>query len=168
MTDTTGANCFAEVTAARLLTTTINANTKVARNKPRVTRVTRDRMNTRTVRGEYWLAASWMATRVVAKTTATKANVAAAMVPAKLAAVAGSLTRSNLTRTLAPIRPSNQIQRLANPMAASAKMVGTNHSDTLIRWRKSVCHNGWGCTGSAFTAQESLSHTVADSGPPPA
>ncbi len=53
-------------------------------------------------------------------------------------------------------------------MATSAKMVGTNHSDTLIRWRKSVCHNGWGCTGSAFTAQESLSHTVADSGPPPA
>ena len=90
------------------------------------------------------------------------------MVPAKLAAVAGSLTRSNLTRTLAPIRPSNQIQRLANPMATSAKMVGTNHSDTLIRWRKSVCHNGWGRTGSAFTAQESLSHTVADSGPPPA
>ncbi len=125
-------------------------------------------MNTRTVRGEYWLAANWMATSVVANTTATKANVAAAMVPAKLAAVAGSLTKSNLTRTLAPIRPSNQIQRSANPTATRAKIVGTNHSDTLIRWRKSVSHNGWGRTGSAFTSPESLSCTVADSGPPPA
>jgi hypothetical protein len=85
-----------------LLTTTINANTKVARNRPRVNLVTRDRIKTRTVRGEYWLAANWMATRVVANTTATNARVAAAMVPAKLAAVAGSLTRSYLTPILAP------------------------------------------------------------------
>ena len=79
---------------------------------------------------------------MVANTTATKANVAAAIVPAKLAAVAGSLTRSNLTRTLASIRPSNQMHRLATPTATSAKIVGTNHSETLIRWRKSVSHSG--------------------------
>jgi hypothetical protein len=43
-------------------------------------RVTRERMKIRTARGEYWLAASWMATSVVAKTTATNARVAAAKV----------------------------------------------------------------------------------------
>ena len=67
--------------------------TKVARNKPSVTRVIRERMKIRTVLGEYWLAASWMATSVVANTTATNARVAAAMAPAKVAALPGSLTR---------------------------------------------------------------------------
>jgi hypothetical protein len=35
-------------------------------------------------------------------------------------------------------------------------MVGTNHSDTAIRWRKSVRHSGSGSTGSALMNRESL------------
>jgi len=50
-TDTTGANCAAEVTGARLLTRTMTEKTKVARNKPSVTRVIRERMKIRTVLG---------------------------------------------------------------------------------------------------------------------
>ena len=57
-------------------------------------RVTRERMKIRTARGEYWLAASWMATSVVAKTTATNARVAAAMAPAKVAALSACLDES--------------------------------------------------------------------------
>jgi hypothetical protein len=62
VTDTAGANCFADATEARLLTRMSREKTKVARNKPSVRRVTRERMKIRTVLGEYWLAASWMAT----------------------------------------------------------------------------------------------------------
>jgi hypothetical protein len=36
-------------------------------------------------------------------------------------------------------------------------MVGRNHNDTAIRWRKSVRHNGSGCTGSALMNRESVS-----------
>src|SRR5437660_10654717 len=94
VTDTTGANCLADVTDARLLTRMITEKTKVARNSPSVTRVIRERMKIRTVLGEYWLAASWMATSVVANTTATNAKVAAAMAPAKVGARRGSLARA--------------------------------------------------------------------------
>ena len=149
-TDTTGANCFAALTEARLLTRTISENTKVARNRPRVTRVTRERMKTRTVLGEYWLAASWMATSVVANTTATNASVAAAIAAAKVAAVPGSLTRSGRTPIGSSTWASSQMVRLAAPIAAAAKIVGTNHNDTAIRWRKSVRHSGSGRTGSAL------------------
>src|SRR5580700_5568938 len=134
VTDTTGANCFAELTEARLLTRTIREKTKVARNKPSVIRVTRERMKIRTVLGEYWLAASWMATSVVANTTATNARVAAAIAPAKVAAVPGSLTRSGRTPIGASTRASSQMVRLAAMIAAAAKMVGRNHNDTAIRW----------------------------------
>jgi hypothetical protein len=41
------------VTEARLLTRTITEKTKVARNSPSVTLVTRERMKIRTVLGEY-------------------------------------------------------------------------------------------------------------------
>src|SRR5580698_7433440 len=109
VTDTTGANCFAVATEARLFTRMIRENTKVARNKPRVTRVTRERMKTRTVLGEYWLAASWMATSVVANTTATKARVAAAMAAAKLEAAPWSGTRSGRKATGAATTESSQI-----------------------------------------------------------
>ena len=109
--DSTGAYCLAEATEPRLLISTISENTNVARNSPSVTRVTRDWMNTRTVRGEYWLAASWIATSVVAKTTATNASVAAAIAPPNDAAVDGSLTRPNRTPTGAAILPSNQTAR---------------------------------------------------------
>src|SRR5580693_1929411 len=153
VTDTTGANCFAVATEARLFTRMIRENTKVARNKPRVTRVTRERMKTRTVRGEYWLAASWMATSVVANTTATNARVAAAMAPAKVAAVPGSLTRSGRTPIGASTTESSQMVRLAAPIEAAANTVGTNHSDAAIRWRKSMTHRGSGCTGSALMVE---------------
>jgi hypothetical protein len=156
VTDTTGANCLADVTEARLLTRMITENTKVARNKPSVTRVTRDRMKIRTVLGEYWLAASWMATSVVANTTATNARVAAAMAPANVAALPGSLTRSGRTPIGASTRVSSQMVRLAAAIAATAKIVGINHSDTAIRWRKSVRHSGSGRTGSALMNRESL------------
>ena len=46
------------MTGARLLTRTISEKTKVAKNKPSVTRVTRERVKIHTARGEYWLAAS--------------------------------------------------------------------------------------------------------------
>ena len=111
----------------------ITENTKVARNNPSVTRVTRDRMKIRTVLGEYWLAASWMATSVVANTTATNASVAAAIAPAKVAALLGSLTRSGRTLIGASTRASSQMVRLATAIAAAAKMPGRNHSDTAIR-----------------------------------
>jgi len=112
--------------------------------------VTRERMKIRTVLGEYWLAASWMATSVVANTTATNARVAAAMAPAKVAALPGSLTRSGRTPIGASTWASSQMVRLAAAIAATAKMVGTNHSETAIRCRKSVRHSGSGCTGSAL------------------
>ena len=96
----------------------ITEKTKVARNKPSVTRVTRERMKIRTVLGEYWLAASWMATSVVANTTATNARVAAAMAPAKVAAVPGSLTRSGRTPIGASTWASSQMVRLAATIAA--------------------------------------------------
>src|SRR5580700_2982359 len=156
VTETTGANCLADVTGARLLTRTITEKTKVARNNPSVTRVTRERMKTRTVLGEYWLAASWIATSVVANTTATNAKVAAAIAPAKVAAVPGSLTRSGRTPIGASTRASSQMVRSAATIAAAAKMAGRNHSDTAIRWRKSVRHSGSGRTGSALMI-ESLS-----------
>src|SRR5580693_6447476 len=157
VTDTTGANCFAVATEARLFTRMIREKTKVARNKPSVTRVTRERMKTRTVLGEYWLAASWMATSVVANTTATNARVAAAMAPAKVAALPGSLTRSGRMPIGASTWASSQIVRLAATIAATAKMVGRNHSDTAIRCRKSVRHSGSGRTGSALMIRESVS-----------
>src|ERR1700744_4270551 len=128
----------------------ITEKTKVARNKPSVTRVIRERMKIRPARGEYWLAASWMATSVVANTTATNARVAAAIAPAKVAAVPGSLTRSGRTPIGAWTRASSQMVRLAAMIAAAAKMVGRNHNDTAIRWWKSVRHSGTGCTGSAL------------------
>src|SRR5580700_10770865 len=155
VTDTTGANCLADVTGARLLTRMTTEKTKVARNNPSVTRVTRERMKIRTVLGEYWLAASWMATSVVANTTATNARVAAAMAPAKVAAVPGSLTRSGRTPIGASTTESSQMVRLAAPIEAAAYMVGRNHSDSAIRWRKSVRHSGAGCTGSALITRES-------------
>src|SRR5580704_14592484 len=157
VTDTTGANCFAVATEARLFTRMIREKTKVARNRPSVTRVTRERMKTRTVLGEYWLAASWMATSVVANTTATNARVAAAMAPAKVAAVPGSPTKSGRTPIGASTRASSQMVRLAAAIAAAAKMLVRNHNDTTIRWRKSVRHNGSGCTGSALMDRESVS-----------
>jgi hypothetical protein len=107
-------------------------------------------MKIRTVRGEYWLAASWMATSVVANTTATNARVAAAIAPAKVAALPGSLTISGRMPIGASTRASSQMVRLATAMAAAAKMVGTNHNDTAIRSRKSVRHSGSGRTGSAL------------------
>src|SRR5689334_1911714 len=139
----------------------ITEKTKVARNKPSVTRVTRERMKIRTVLGEYWLAASWMATSVVANTTATNAKVAAAMAAAKVAALPGSLTRSGRTPIGASIRASSQMVRLAAPIAAAAKIAGRNHSDTTIRWRKSVRHSGSGCTVSALMDRESVSLALA-------
>ena len=145
------------MTDARLLTRMITEKTKVARNNPSVTRVTRERMKIRTVLGEYWLAASWMATSVVANTTATNARVAAAMAAAKVAALPGSLTRSGRTPIGASTRASSQMVRLAAAIAAAAKMVGRNHSDTAIRWRKSVRHSGSGRTGSALMDRESPS-----------
>ena len=149
------------MTGARLLTRMITEKTKVARNNPSVTRVSRERMKTRTVLGEYWLAASWMATSVVANTTATNARVAAAMAPAKVAAVPGSLTRSGRTPIGASTRASSQMVRLAAAIAAAAKMAGRNHNDTAIRWRKSVRHSGSGCTGSALMDRESVSPALA-------
>ena len=139
----------------------ITEKTKVARNNPSVTRVTRERMKTRTVLGEYWLAASWMATSVVANTTATNARVAAAMAPAKVAAVPGSLTRSGRTPIGASTRASSQMVRLAATIEAAAKMLGRNHNDTAIRWRKSVRHSGSVCTGSALMDRESASPALA-------
>ncbi len=65
-------------------------------------------MKTRTVRGEYWLAANWIATSVVANTTATKASVAAAIMLANAAAVEGSLTNPNLTPIGSSICSSSQ------------------------------------------------------------
>ena len=149
------------MTDARLLTRMITEKTKVARNNPSVTRVIRERMKIRTVLGEYWLAASWMATSVVANTTATNARVAAAMAAAKVAALPGSLTRSGRTPIGASTRASSQMVRLAATIAAAAKMVGRNHSDTAIRWRKSVRHSGSGCTGSALMDRESVSPALA-------
>ncbi len=58
VTDTTGANCFAFAIPERLSTSMINEKTNVARNRPKVIRVRRERMKMRTVLGEYWLAAS--------------------------------------------------------------------------------------------------------------
>ena len=149
------------MTDARLLTRMITEKTKVARNNPSVTRVIRERMKIRTVLGEYWLAASWMATSVVANTTATNARVAAAIAAAKVAALPGSLTRSGRTPTGASTRASSQMVRLAATIAAAAKMAGRNHSDTAIRWRKSVRHSGSGCTGSALMDRESVSPAAA-------
>src|ERR1700753_3354831 len=106
--------------------------TKVARTKPSVTRVTRERMKIRTVLGEYWLAASWMATSVVANTTATNASVAAAMAPAEGGALPGALTRAGRPPIGASTRASSHTVRLAAAIAATAKMVGRNHSDTAI------------------------------------
>src|SRR4051812_25706929 len=94
VTETTGAYCESALRLARLLTSVARANMKVAMNRPRVNLVRRDRMKRRTARGEYWLAASCIATSVVANTTATNANVAAATVPATFAAVDGSLIRN--------------------------------------------------------------------------
>jgi hypothetical protein len=74
-----------------------------------------------------------MATSVVANTTATNAKVAAAMAPAKVAAVPGSLTRSGRKPIGAAIRVSSQMVRLAAPIAAAANMVGRNQSETVIR-----------------------------------
>ena len=91
-----------------------------------------------------------MATSVVANTTATNARVAAAMAPAKVAALPGSLTISGLMPIGASTWASSQMVRLATAIEAAAKMVGTNHSDTAIRWRKSVRHSGSGRTGSAL------------------
>src|SRR5213080_224966 len=139
----------------------ITEKTKVARNNPSVTRVIRERMKIRTVRGEYWLAASWMATSVVANTTATNASVAAVIAAANAAALPGSLTRSGRTPTGASTRASSQMVRLAATIAAAAKMAGTNHSDTAIRWRKSVRHSGSGCMESALMDRESLSPAPA-------
>ena len=102
----------------------ITENKKVARNNPSVTRVSLERMKIRTVLGEYWLAASWTATSVVANTTATNARVAAAIAPAKVAAVPGSLTRSGRTPIGASTRASSQMVRLATTIAAAAKMAG--------------------------------------------
>jgi len=50
---------------------------------------------------------------------------------------------------------------LAAPIAAAAKIAGTNHSDTAIRWRKSVRHSGSGRTGSALMDRESVSPALA-------
>jgi hypothetical protein len=97
-----------------------------------------------------------MATSVVANTTATNARVAAAMAAEKVAALPGSLTRSGRAPIGASTRSSSQMARLAAAIAAAAKMVGRNHSDTAIRWRKSVRHSGSGCTGSALMDRESL------------
>src|ERR1700716_1198107 len=108
----------------------ITEKTKVARNNPSVTRVSRERMKTRTVRGEYWLAASWMATSVVANTTATNARVAAAIAAARVGALPGSLPRPGRTRIGASTRASSQMVRSAAAIAAAAKMAGRNHSDT--------------------------------------
>src|SRR6201986_1777540 len=110
----------------------ITEKTKVDRNNPSVTRVTPERMKIRTVLGEYWLAASWMATSVVANTTATNARVAGAMGPAKVAALPGSLTRSGRTPIGASTWASSQTVRLAAAIAATAKRVGRNQRDTTI------------------------------------
>src|SRR6266581_3180022 len=50
---------------------------------------------------------------------------------------------------------------VAAAIAAAAKMAGRNHSDTAIRWRKSVRHSGSGCTGSALMDRESVSPALA-------
>ena len=145
----------------------ITEKTKVARNNPSVTRVTPERMKTRTVLGEYWLAASWMATSVVANTTATNARVAVPITPAKVTALPGSLTRSGRTPIGASTRASSQMVRLAATIAATAKMAGRNHSDTAIRWRKSVRQSGSGCTGSALMNRESVSSSSSNRAPRP-
>jgi hypothetical protein len=83
------------------------------------------------------------------------------MAAAKVAALPGSLTRSGRTPTGASTRASSQIVRLAATIAAAAKMLGRNHNDTAIRWRKSVRHSGSGCTGSALMDRESLNPRAA-------
>src|ERR1700722_16746534 len=135
----------------------ITEKTKVERNKPSVTRVIRERMKIRTVLGEYWLAASWMATSVVANTTATKAKVAAAVAPAGGGGGAGTPPTAGRPPPGASTWASSHVVRLARTIAATAKMVGRNHNDTAIRWRKSVRHNGSGDTGSALMNRKSVS-----------
>ena len=156
VTDTTGANCSAFAIPERLSTSMINEKTNVARNRPKVTRVRRERMKMRTVLGEYWLAASWMATRVVAKTTATNARVAAAMAAAKLEAAPWSGTRSGRKATGAATTESSQRARFAKAIDAAMNIVGINQSDTRTRWLKSTRQIGIGWTGSAFMGREPL------------
>ena len=85
----------------------------------------------------------------------------AAMAAAKVAALPGSLTRPGRTPTGASTRASSQMVRLAAAIAAAAKIAGKNHSDTAIRWRKSVRHSGSGRTGSALMDPESPSPALA-------
>ena len=69
-------------------------NTNVATKTPRQILVRRERMNTRTARGEYWLAASWIATRVVANTIPRNASIPVATTEVSVNAVSASPTSS--------------------------------------------------------------------------
>ena len=79
---------------SRTDTRPFRAKTNVARKVPSVRWVSRDRTNTRTMRGEYCPPASWIATSVVANTTPRKVSIAVATV-AESAAAASALTLNN-------------------------------------------------------------------------
>ena len=60
--DSTGVKPSSSPAADRISTSVASENTNVATKMPSDTLVRRERTNTRTARGEYWLAASWIAT----------------------------------------------------------------------------------------------------------
>src|SRR5207344_2244387 len=73
--ESTGVNPRSRPWAERTAMSVTIEYTNVATKIPNETFVSRDRTNTRTARGEYWLAASWIATSVVENTMPRNANI---------------------------------------------------------------------------------------------
>ena len=75
-----------------------------------------DRTNTRTMRGEYWLLASWIATIVVANTTPRNVSMAAATVAATAASAVGSPGRTTSTASCTSLaRSTARVTRDSTP-----------------------------------------------------
>src|SRR6478752_389091 len=103
--------------------------TNVAMKIPSEIFVSLERTNTLTARGEYWLAASWIATSVVATTTPRNASMPVATTDVSVSAVPVSPTRKRLPPTLKLAASSSATVTSAATRAATPKVVGTGQSE---------------------------------------